>query len=201
MNNKILISLISLIAFLGIVFFLIIPLCFSVNVLKTDLSGLEQEQIETEKFLTRSQQLEQNYLELEEEAQKVFLSLPEGKDIPYLLIQFENLVEENGLLLGGIRFDKTAEEEKQSGSRIVQPLSQKDIQNKNLPAGVLSLSVNVETSGSYGAFKNYLNSLESNIRSMDVEQINLKSQDGGKNSLFDNFGIFQFILKINTYYQ
>ncbi len=200
MDNKIIIGLIGLVAVFGIIFFLIIPLWSSVDDLRATLDELELERVEIEKFLTKIRQVERNYLELEEEAQKVFLALPEGKDIPYLLIQFEDLVRENGLLLDGTKFSQTTEEEKRSGQKIISPSSQEAAQVK-LPTGVLILSVNVDVSGSYEAFKNYLNSLENNIRLMDIEQINLKSQAESENSIFDNFGIFQFGLKINTYYQ
>lgn len=200
MNNKIIISLISLIAVFGIVFFLVIPLWSSVSDLKVDMNGLKLERVEIERFLTKSRQIERNYLELEEEAQKVFLALPEGKDIPYLLIQFENIVRENGLLLDGIKFSQTTEEEKRSGLKITRSSSQEDAQIK-LPTEILNLSVDVSVSGSYEAFKNYLSSLENNIRLMDIKRIDLKSQAENENSIFDNFGIFQFNLKINTYYQ
>ncbi|MEA2113433.1 MAG: hypothetical protein U9P63_02125, partial [Patescibacteria group bacterium] len=74
MNNKIIISLISLAAVFGIVFFLVIPLWSSVNGLKAALGELEIERAEIEKFLTKNEQVERNYLRLQGEAQKVFLA-------------------------------------------------------------------------------------------------------------------------------
>ncbi|MEA2113490.1 MAG: hypothetical protein U9P63_02430, partial [Patescibacteria group bacterium] len=88
----------------------------------------------------------------------------------------------------------------QSRRKAIQLLSEKT-DMKKLPAGVSSLLADIGVSGSYEAFKNCLKSLENNIRPMDIESINLKPQAENKGGIFDNLGIFQFDLKINTYYQ
>jgi len=202
MNNKIIIGLISLLIVLGIVFFLIIPLWSSVKVIKMDLEEFELEQVEIEGFLIKSRQIERTYWELEEEARKVFSALPKGGSMPYLLIQFEDVVRENGLLLGGIKFDQAAEKtDLQSRQKAIQLLSEDSYQGVKTPVGVSSLLTDISASGSYESFKSYLNSLERSIYPMNVEQIILRSQTEDRNSIFDNSGIFQFNLKINTYYQ
>lgn len=202
MNNKIIIILISLFIILGIVFFLIIPLWSSVKDIKTDLGELELEQVEIERFLIKSRQIERTYWELEEEARKVFSALPEGGSMPYLLIQFEDVVRENGLLLGGIKFDQTDETtDQQSRQKAIQSLSTDSYQEGKTLAGVSNLLSDINASGSYESFKSYLNSLERSVYPMNIEQIVFKSQTEDRNSIFDDFGIFQFDLKINTYFK
>ena len=70
--NKIIISLICFVAALVLIFFMIAPLWSSVKVLKESNSMLAQKTAGTEKLLAKEKQLEQKYLELEEEAKKVF---------------------------------------------------------------------------------------------------------------------------------
>lgn len=202
MNNKIIISLISLFIVLGVVFFLVIPLWSSVRDARADLSELEQEQVEIEGFLIKSRQIERTYWEFEEEARKVFSALPEGGSMPYLLIQFEDVVRENGLLLGGIKFNQSLETtDQRSRQKTVQLLSEDSYQEGRMPAGVSNLLANINASGSYESFKSYLNSLERSIYPMNIEQISLKSQTENRGDIFGDFGIFQFDLKINTYFR
>lgn len=202
MTTKIIISIISLVVTLGMIFFLIIPLWSSVEELKMSLGELEQEQVKVEEFLIKSRQIERTYWELEEEARRVFSALPKGGSMPYLLIQFEDVVQKSGLLLGGIKFAQMAETTGQQVRQIaIQALAENSYQEEKAPAGVSSLLVNVDASGSYDSFKNYLNSLEHSIYPMNIGQINLRLQEDSEESIFDSLGIFQFDLKVNTYFQ
>ena len=202
MNNKIIISIISLIVILGMIFFLIIPLWSSIKELKMSLGELKQKQTQVEEFLIKSRQIERTYWEFEEDVQRIFSALPKGGSIPYLLIQFEDVVRKSGLLLGGITFSQVVETtDQQVRQRAIQALAENSYQEGKAPAGVSSLLVNVEAIGSYDSFKNYLNSLEHSVYPMNIEQINLKSQGDSKESIFDSLSIFQFDLKINTYFQ
>ena len=178
MDKRNIITLISLVTSLALVFVFVDPLWTSIKVLKTKLIIQEQEVIKIEELLLKTQQLEQEYQKADEEAQKIILALPKEKDTPFLLTQFEILALNNGLLLESVEFGQVDYE-----------------------AEFPSSLVNLKISGSYGAFKAYLSALENSIRSMDVYLIKFAVRGVGQDILLSNLGIFEFGLGIRIYYQ
>ena len=86
MNKKIIISLISLISGLALIFIVIMPFWSSIKALKEEIIQRKLTITATEELLAKVQQLDQEYQGLEEQGQKVFFALPEEKDIPFLLV-------------------------------------------------------------------------------------------------------------------
>ncbi len=191
MNKKIIISLISVVAGLALVFVFVIPEWSAIKVSRTEISQKKMEITKLEELLAKVQQLDEEYEDAKDEVDKAFLSLPQEKDVPHLLVQFESLASSNGLLLESINFGEITEETEtgssQSGSS----------QAKKLIAGFPSMSVDIKVIGSYDAFKNYLAALENNIRSMAVEsiQLSLGQEETGLLS------IFEIDLAVSVYYQ
>ena len=201
MKSKIIISLVCFVAAVGLASFVIAPLWSSAKILRTDIIGLKQEAVEVENLLAKSRQLEQKYLESKEEALKIILSLPEEEEISYLLVQFEGLALQNGLLLEGIEFGKIEEVQASSRRSSVQSSSQETNQGAQLPEGIATFSANIRAVGSYEAFKGYLNSLENNVRSMDIEQVNFKVFEEKEDGSLEQSGIFEFDLVVKVYYR
>ena len=200
MNSKIVISLICFVVAVGLAFFAVAPLWSDIKILEDDIVRLKQETVEIENLLAKGLQLEQKYLESEEEARKVILSLPEEADISYLMVQFEGLALQNGLLLEGMEFSQI-KEAAAPGRKSVQSSLQETSQSDKLPEGVATLSADIKVSGSYEALKSYLDSLENNVRSMDIEQINLNPPKEKEDGSFDQLGIFEFDLVVKVYYK
>jgi len=187
MNTKNIISLISLIGGLALIFFLISPLWSSIKILKAELISQDNEISKVEELLTRVQQIRQDYQKLEEEAQKIFSALPEEENLPRLLVQFDALASNNGLLLESIKFGQVSQEANQP---------------KKIFSNFPSLSVDVALTGSYEAFKGYLVALENNIRSMDAYSIKFgMSKTGEETDILTSLGIFKFDLGVSVYYQ
>jgi len=188
MNQKIIISLISLAVGLALVFVFIDPFWSSIKVLKVELTKQEETIVKLEELLTKTQGLKESYQEFEEEAQDIFWALPQEEDIPHLLVQFDNLVSNNGLLLETVSFDQ-----------INQKTAGDSGQSEKTMADFSKLMVEMKMSGSYEALKGFLAALESNIRSMDVNSINFSAQRAA-GDLSANLGIFDFDLIVNVYY-
>jgi len=194
--SKITISLISLVLAAALVFFLVIPFWSSVKVLKQELVSKKEEATKIEELLTKTQQLNQEYQEVSVDTEKIFLALPSEEDIPRLLVQFDSLAASNGLLFESIGFGEIAEEERGKASR--DETGQLSVsQAKRTVFSFLNLPLDVNISGSYEAFRLYVDALEKNIRSMDVNGIKFTSQKVGQGELS---GIFNFGLLVDVYY-
>ena len=193
MNRKNIIVLISLISALVLVFVFLDPLWSSIKVLQNEINQRKLTLTATEELLAKTQEINQEYQPLIEQAQKIPFVLPKEKDIPYLLIQFDDLAASNGLLLESMSFGQ-AEQEKENSYQVLEQ-----------PKKILSfpgLSLNIKVSGSYDAFKGYLISLENSVRSMDVHLIKFSGQkQSQESSALAALGIFEFDLGITVYYQ
>ncbi len=195
MNKKNIISLISLVGGLALIFFLINPLWSSIKVLKTELIEQENKISEVEELLDRVQQIEQDYQKLEKDALKIFSALPKEENLPRLLVQFDDLASNNGLLLESIKFGQISSEKGKTSS---QGIDKSEKISSNFP----SLPVDVTLTGSYNAFKEYLAALENNIRSMDARSIKFGiTETDEEASILTSLGIFEFDLGVNVYYQ
>ena len=126
---------------------------------QTSRANLVLAQTELEKrkkYYADLQQLVANYQKISPaEVQKLKLILPEGKDIPGLLVQFQALATKNNLLLASINFNDAG------------PASDKE--------KIKKMSISVELLGghanSYTEVKNFIASLETNLRLFDVSSI------------------------------
>ncbi len=196
MTKKNIIIIISLVGSLILVFVFVKPLWSSIKALNQEIEQKGLEITATEEILAKTAELNQEYQNLKDEADKISLALPKEEDISYLLIQFENLASANGLLLETVNFTQT-EEQKTVGGQSSQS------QTEKIGPPFPNLFLNVKVSGSYDAFKGYLTGLENNIRSMDTHSISFSIQrkEGQKGLSLLPSGIFEFDLGVSVYYQ
>jgi Tfp pilus assembly protein PilO len=191
MNKKIIASLIILAASLALGYFFIPSHWSSVEALRTELSQKKQTLNELNELLEKISQIEGEYQNISDEAQKIFLSLPAKRDIPYLLVHFENLASSNGLLLESINFGQLGKNEQQTAQ-------QTKIQSANILSNLPCFTADLNMTGSYEAFKNYLAALEKSARLMDVKSASFAIYD--RSNLSAGLGIFNFNLSLNVYY-
>ncbi|MDP2638855.1 MAG: type 4a pilus biogenesis protein PilO [Candidatus Azambacteria bacterium] len=104
-------------------------------------------------------------------------AIPVGENIPDLLIMLEALASENGLILVNVDF-KT----KEPGS-----------------PGIKILTMEVQVTGSYSAFQNYLKAAEKSLRLFDVMKVSFNGISPGATQA--NANELKFNLSIDTYYQ
>lgn len=199
MNKKLIVSLISLAVSLALVFFCITPLWSSIQVLRSEQSEKQEEVDGLEELSARIQQLDQEYQDLGEDANKFFLALPEEEDIPRLLIQFESLAQSNGLLLESIRFS-SVQSDQDLRLPYRQLLTEQSGQPQTTGSAFDKMSVDLQVSGSYEAFKNYLRNLENNVRSMDVYMMDFSTRSGSGEEVLGAMVIFEFNLGVNVYF-
>lgn len=210
--KKVIFSLISFVIVIILVFIVIIPFWDALGVARAKIINKEIELENVKQLVTKIEQLKDSYNETESEAQKMFLALPKEKDIPNLLIQFQALANNSGLLLESISFGELEQQKgKQnsfySGDNLGEAiLNQSDIVEKSqeITSSLRSLGVDLSIVGSYEEFKDYLSSLSDNIRSMDVKTISFNapsSQKTGENTVTNEEENYSFSLSVVVYYQ
>lgn len=210
MNKKLIFNLIGLVIAVALIIFFIIPYWNSIGNLKKSIERDNAEIERLEELLSKTKWLDEEYKEVEEEAKKVFLSLPKEKDVPNLIVQFEELAAVNGLVLESIQFgtlekdsDKktgAATYENDLASEAEMYIASQDTSSKK--SLFRSLPVTISVSGTYSSFKNYLNSLENNIRSMNVSEISFGGSSGSSSSeTSGSSDAFEFDINLSVYYQ
>lgn len=162
---------------------IILPAYSEVRTRQEMLNQKKAELQKLEELVGKMNELVSVYKEKETEIEKVWQILPKEKDISGLLVQFESLAAQSGLILGAIDFSEVE----------IQEQIRAESQRKITPP-YKTLSVSIKITGSYDAFKIFLSNLESNLRLTDVQSINFAS----KGEISD---IFEFSLKGNVYYQ
>ena len=197
MNKKNVISLISFVVSILLVLFLFIPLFSSTKGAYLELRDKNKEIEKLKNLSNEIESIKANYDSIAEEAEKVLLTLPDEKDIPQLLVQFEKIAKNNGLLLESIEFGEIV---KRKESDFIETVDDyKGIsQSKKILSVFPTSSVLIKITGSYSAFKNYIKALEKNVRSMDIYSISFANDN---KSLLIDPSIFKFDLGINVYYK
>ncbi len=163
--------------FIGSVIFLDVPMVQNVLGIKKDIETQQKLLSEKNDFIQTVEKLAEKYKGNEDVFKQLNFILPNDEDVPNLIVQLEALANGSGIILSDITFAKEEETEKEL-------LDYKTI------------SVDLRLSGSYESFKNFLATVENNMRLTDVDSINFQAKtDGGSSAPFD----FDVILK--TYYQ
>ena len=121
-------------------------------------------------LLEKVEKLRDSYQTNEETLKKLEYILPDGQDVPNLIVQVEAFAVESGLSLKKIDFLASKDKEYQI------------------------LTINLGLSGSYFAFKSFLKIVEDNIRLMDMQTVNFSPKSGAQTSDID------FEITLRAYY-
>ncbi len=116
---------------------------------------------------------------------KIDQALPQGPRSAEFLVLLENLAKQNNLILRQV--DLISKSENQSG----QPRPGGAITAPST-GSVKEFPISLNVSGSYGAFKSFLNDLEKSLRIIDITSVSFSAS--GKD-------LFEFTIKGKTYYQ
>ncbi|TSC95594.1 MAG: Uncharacterized protein Athens101410_468 [Parcubacteria group bacterium Athens1014_10] len=120
------------------------------------LQSLKEAVLTKGEYLSNLKELKEVYNRLsDDEKERLKQILPKNKDITNLFIHFENLVEKNGLELGGINFTDLKSEGK---------------------IKILNIKLSLK-GGNYQIFKKFLQNLEKDVKILDVNSVNF-SVDG-----------------------
>src|SRR3990167_4494654 len=136
-----------------------------------------QDNLTQRKKLTENlERLISQYNERERDIASLNKAIPNGQNIPELLVNLEAIASENGLIFENVNFKP-----------------------KDLKApGIKTLTMDINVKGSYPDFLNYLKALEKSLRIFDVTSVSFSGISPGQISArTDNL---EFNLTINTYY-
>lgn len=180
------IILVLVLVFIAIVVFLDLPAYDKFVSLGSEIERYGNLLKEREEFIIKVSQLKEIYESRAPEIRKVYYSLPSEKDIPGLIVQFEALASENGLILEKLKFfeRKETKEEKEGGVELQK--SHK------------TLNVILSVTGGYQSFRSFLEALEFNIRIMDIKSIEFSSK---RTEEEEERGLFTFNVELEVYYQ
>src|SRR3990167_3278504 len=156
-KSRSLIMVLAVIACLILAYFFLFP---NYSRLNDNKQLVAQAEVESEKLKQAESDLNnflKDYEDLKKEREVVQMALP-AKDfsLPFLLANMEELVKSSGLTVSTINI-KEADQTKQVADNAVD---YKDLE--------------IQVNGSYAGFKNFLLLMESNLRIMDLQQINFQ---------------------------
>ena len=156
------------------------PAYEEINGMRGDLSSKTEFLENQKKIVDEVKGLLEEYQTLAGPRQTVSLVLPTVEEYPSAVNQMSSLARASGLVLGSVATTKL-------------PFEQSTTQQTGEPAvSVLQLVINLN--GPYQAFKNFINSVESNIRLFDIVSFEIGSSQGGG----DNY---PYNMVVNAYYQ
>lgn len=185
--KKNIIVLISILIFVAILFLLDLPTYNKAAFLRGEVKSYQNFLEEKEELLAKVNQLKQSYESRKDEIDKIYYVLPFEKDIPNLIVQFEALASENGLVLESINFKEAAVRAATSGEAATAEAR---------PKGYKTLNVSLKAGGNYQSFVAFLGALEFNIRLMDIKSIDFSAAQAGEDS-----SLFIFDISLEVYYQ
>lgn len=153
-----------------------------IDSLNQDIVTLDGEIAEFESF-------EETYRALSDSVAKVETALPKDTDYPTILNELEQVAVISGIILREVNFSELKRGRK--GESV-------------LPNGVAAFFINIDLTGSYGAFRHFLRQIEGELRIVDVQSIELSRQQGRLGTVLDldtELSINNYSLQLLTYYQ
>jgi len=182
-KNIIIIVLITV--FLVVVFFLDWPLFKQTSSLRDEIKSYNKLIEERKELIAKVEQLKDIYEDRQTDINKVYYALPQRQEIPELIVQLEALASENGLILESldIKEKKRATETNEKKAAVSSQIN--------------ILEISLALSGSYPAFKGFLEALEYNVRIMDVQKIEFSFKKGQE----EGAAFLGFNLDLLVYYQ
>ncbi|HAM95421.1 TPA: hypothetical protein DCP13_03380 [Candidatus Azambacteria bacterium] len=165
---------------IGMLTWYVTPLYRDVLALRGSLAQKQQELIKKEETKVKVKEVLEQYETLAKQAEKVNISVPTGKDIPSLLVTMEALATESGMVMDSLVFGEAA-----------PPAAPEAAVKK-----YRTLAINVSVRGTYSAFKNYLATIENNVRLLDITNVSFAGV--GKEAGTD---VMKFSIRMQTYFQ
>ena len=139
--------------------------------------------------LQMAKQIIDQYKNLTNVNQTISLTLPKSEEIYNVITQLNKISQNSGLLLQSISLQRSA-----STSQTTSTTKTESLLNK---PQTITLTLNLV--GTYEAFKTWLEAIETNIRLMDITNINFSGVLSSEKSTTAN--IFNYRVTLNTYYQ
>lgn len=139
--------------------------------------------------LQMAKQIIDQYKNLTNVNQTISLTLPKSEEIYNVITQLNKISQNSGLLLQSISLQRSAPTSQTTSTTKTESLLNKP--------QTITLTLNLV--GTYEAFKTWLEAIETNIRLMDITNINFSGVLSSEKSTTSN--IFNYRVTLNTYYQ
>jgi|YelNatPaOPRAMG01_1025707.scaffolds.fasta_scaffold07553_7 hypothetical protein len=139
--------------------------------------------------LQMAKQIIDQYKNLTNVNQTISLTLPKSEEIYNVITQLNKISQNSGLLLQSISLQRSAPTSQTTSTTKTESLLNKP--------QTITLTLNLV--GTYEAFKTWLEAIETNIRLMDITNINFSGVLSSEKSTTTN--IFNYRVTLNTYYQ
>lgn len=136
------------------------PMLSGISKDKKEMQFLGGENARLEELSAKINALNSLYRKNESSVAKFSLILPDKDDKANMTAAFESLASANGLIIGKIIFSEPQEKKAQLGNASKE--LKKDYDTKN---------IELNLQGSYSSFKNFLKTLENNLRAMDISSV------------------------------
>jgi Tfp pilus assembly protein PilO len=127
-------------------------------------------------------------------ATNIALAIPPSQDLAGALAQIYGLAQASGLTVSGVGISAPSVSGSQitsSSTATIQPLNR--------------ISFQVSAAGSYEALKNFVSSLETNVRIFDLKSFSMNSissaSSGGRSGNANSQDFFSYSFSVATYYQ
>ncbi len=181
------------------------------NNLKQNIDSKKITYTAKQQELVQLEEIKKNYIQSKSEVDKVSKVLPSEKEIPEVLAQLESINKKTVLntntplvfksfSVGASASQKESESKTENSTASDKTSSEEESQGETIEyttineGGYLSLPISVQLIGSFNALEYYLESLEKNLRLIDVIAINISGSAQGANNL-------SFTVNMKTYFQ
>lgn len=200
---EILILPIAMISIIAALLWFIYPTYGEIKNLTQEIEAKEDTLEKKQKLIIDIEKLVNQYEDIEGRVNKVFYALPNEAEISNVLVQLEALASENGMIFESSNFSKEqqiAQKKTTSENNVASSSDSKTAIQQNIIEQIKSISVDISLIGSYENFKNYLKSLENNIRIMDITSVSFSSSSNSseEEEVSDNFS---YSIQLKVYYQ
>lgn len=177
----------------GIIFFLFTnPLREEVITLKNDVKSYDTALSDSNTLAKQQGELLDTYNGIsKEDKDRLSKFLPSSVNNIQFILEIEKIASNYGMPIKDIKFEYQVEKENKTKEGII--LSDSIVDNR--PYGVFPIEFS--TYGKYDSFVSFLEDLERNLRLVDVKSI---SFDVPTNTKIANPDIYEFSLKVDTYW-
>jgi Tfp pilus assembly protein PilO len=178
MNAKSLVIILCILASVLIIWQLILPVYDKISVAKEEVSQAQKKVEKLEELEKKLKELNQVYKEKEDLINKLYKIMPKNKDIPEILNRFESLSLQSGVILASIDFVEAEKTKKSStASNALNAQGAAIVLAAENPPEKLGLDIRV--SGTYEAFRGFLNNLENCVRLANVKKLDFSFKGEG----------------------
>lgn len=164
MNRQGLIIIIFVFVTAFLVWRYFMPALNEVLLLRASAQRWQEELSNTQALRQKLNELKNKYDTIISEADRVAQAVTKKEDLPGLLVQFEQLSSQNGLILDSVAFSYPDEKKEK---KVTAPST-----------SAKTLTADLVLSGSQNSLLSFLKAVENNLRIMDVASISFSESDG-----------------------